>query len=384
MRSGCGDRAGGPIVVLLALTACSGEGDPAGAPGPARPPPARSDRTISDRLPTEPRADDALAAELASAPGRIAFVLERGERKEIHLCRPDGGERRLLAADPAADLFPAAASTGDSLLAVRTTGGESDAHRESLIALPLEPAAAPPGQLATAGRIRNPGLAATGDFAIVESDARSVRDLYRVTVPGGELERLTDSRHGNFEPSLSPDGKRIVFVSSRDGNAEIYAMPSGGGAQTRLTAFHRDDWSPIYSPRGDRLAFLSAREGAARVFLMKPDGTGQRRLAADWDAEVEEESPAFSPDGTRLALVARRPGGVAEVWVAEIASGRRWPVSPADARDATPAWSPDGRYLVFASHASGGADLVVARAEGGAAVRITRDPAPEWLPRWLP
>jgi len=363
MPFACGSRlaSAGIACLLPALALACDRTEP--APGPARP-------AARARPATDPPV------------GEIVFITERAGRAEIHAIRPDGGARRTLAASPGADLFPATGAGSTWLLAIRTTGGESDAHQEQLAT--LEPTGRLTAPLLTAGRVRNPSMPRDGRWVAVESDLRSFRDIYRVPLAGGPARRLTDSRHGNFEPAVSPGGEQIAFTSSRDGNAEIYIMPAGGGRQTRLTAFHRDDWSPVWSPDGASLAFLSAREGPARVFLMRPDGTGQRRLLADWDQPIEEEAPAFSPDGSRLALVARRVDGGGEVWVADLRSGRRWPISADRARDATPAWSPDGRHLVFTSESGGQSDLQIAAAEGGGRrSRLTSDPAPEWLPRWI-
>ena len=339
----------------------------------------------------EPEAERARSApapdpkrELAALPGEIAFISEPAGRAEIHAVRPDGSGRRVVAAAPEADFFPVRGERG-ALLAIRTTGGESPAHREELVTIGAGPGEAGVGAgigapLHAAGRIRNPSPGP--GWVAFESDHQSFRDIHRIALAGGPVLRLTDSRHGNFEPAVSPDGKSIAFTSSRDGNAEVYAMSADGSRQTRLTAFHRDDWSPLWSPSGDALAFLSAREGTGRIFLMRPDGTGQARLLAAWDEEIEEETPTWSPDGTRIALVARRSDGTSEVWVAD-RKGKRWPVSEDRSRDTTPAWSPDGRFVVFASRSGRESHLVIARADGsGKPIAITSG-AIDWLPRWI-
>jgi WD40 repeat protein len=375
MPSGCAERRGGigwPVAALICVAASACR-DRAGEERAGAPPAAEPRAVLPRAAVPEPPPD----ADLAALP-EIAFVSESDGRAEIHAVRPDGSGRRVVAASPDASVYPAAGAGPAWLLTIRAGGGEA-AHREQLGALDHEGRAT---ALMTAGRIRNPSASPDG-WVAVESDRESFRDIYRVPLAGGPARRLTSSRHGNFEPAVSPDGSRIAFTSSRDGNAEIYAMRADGGRETRLTAFHRDDWSPVWSPAGDALAFLSDREGPARVFLMRPDGTQLRRLLGDWDAEVEEEAPVFSPDGSQLALVARRADGGGEVWVADARSGRRWPLSRDGARDSTPAWSPDGRYLVFASQTDGQSDLYVARAAGGQSPRrLTRDPAQEWLPRW--
>ena len=369
------------------VCACAGEaGEPAAASRPeeaSRPVETARAAPAASVAASTPAAAAAADPALAALPGEIVFVSERAGRAEIHAIHPDGTGHRVIAAAPDADLFPTAASGAGWLFAIRTTGGETDAHREELIAIDqADRAAAPP--ILTAGRVRNPSQAPGAPWLAVETDRESFRDIYRVSLTGGAPRRLTDSPHGNFEPAVSPDGRLIAFTSSRDGNAEIYVMAADGGREARLTAFHRDDWSPVWAPAGDILSFLSAREGPARVFLMRPDGTEQRRLLGDWDAEVEEDAPTFSPDGVLLALVVRRADGGGEVWVADPRTGKRWPVSAAGARDSSPAWSPDGHYLVYASEVDGQSDLFVARADRarGGPVRITADAAQDWLPRW--
>src|SRR5689334_9763065 len=162
------------------------------------------------------------AAERARLGGEIWFAAER-ERMETMAVRADGTGLRVV--------------DGDDVLA----------------------------NLARGGGFARMAIDARGRFAVLESDRASFRDLWRFDLRTGAATRLTDDPAGNFEPALSPDGKRIVFASSRDGNAEIYVMDAAGGAARRLTFFHRDDWSPTWSPDGKRIAFVSDREGTPRI-----------------------------------------------------------------------------------------------------------------------
>jgi Tol biopolymer transport system component len=153
-------------------------------------------------------------------------------------------------------------------------------------------------------------------------------------------------------------------VSSRDGNAELYR-----GGQ-RLTAFHRDDWQPTPSPDGTTLAFLSDREGPSRIFLMSPDGTSLRRLTERID-DVDEGEPAWSRDGGRLAYVAS-----GQVYVRDLASGTERAISGG----AEPAFSPDGNWLAIARTRGSDSDVVAIPLAGGAPQLVARSAR---LPRWL-
>jgi TolB protein len=75
-------------------------------------------------------------------------------------------------------------------------------------------------------------------------------------------------------PHVSPDGKRLVFSSTRDGNYEVYVSDRDGGNVKRLTNHPRQDIRPRFAPDGKRIAFVSNRSGNYDVWLMNVDGTG--------------------------------------------------------------------------------------------------------------
>ena len=93
------------------------------------------------------------------------------------------------------------------------------------------------------------------------------------------IKDLTTQEQGdNRFPRVSPDGRKVVFTSYRDGNAEIYLMSADGGAVTRLTSSIGDDEAASWSSNGSQLAFASNRDGDYEVFVMSADGSGQAQL----------------------------------------------------------------------------------------------------------
>ncbi len=226
--------------------------------------------------------------------------------------------------------------------------------------------------------VRNPVV--TGDTLIVETNQHGFRELYRIGADGKDV-RLTQNREGNFEPSLAPDGKSLVFTSSRDGDSEVYRMPTSGGAATRLTAFHKDDWSPLWSPNGALIAFLSDREGPPRIFLMVPDGTDQSRFTAETDPDAIEDLPRWSPDGKRLAFT--RSTGIVQRVVIE-----NQVLTPEGFSDRDLAWSPDGTMLALLRHPItsgklGPAVLTFVRISDGQLLSTDPRVSP-FLVRWMP
>ena len=120
-------------------------------------------------------------------------------------------------------------------------------------------------------------------------------DIYVMNIDGSDVTRLTTTKAQNTSPSWSPDGRKITFVSSRDGNFELYMMgyPDGteakGGIPVRLTNTAEYEWSPTWSPDGRYIAFTSLRDHVDenyQVYIMAPDGSNQTRVTNDQGDDI--------------------------------------------------------------------------------------------------
>ena len=153
----------------------------------------------------------------------------------------------------------------------------------------------------------------------------------------------------NVSPALSPDGRRVAFLSARDlFSIDLYvADVDSGRIVRRLT-------STAVDPHFESLQFIAS--------------------AGTWD-----------PSGTQLA-VAAVSGGKPELAIYDVDSGRRTrEIELSDLDAATnPAWSPDGRRIAFIGLTGGVTDLYVVNAEGGVLTRLTDDPFAELQPSWSP
>lgn len=332
--------------------------------------------------------DTLTTAERAEIPASIVFVSERDGTKDVRAIRPDGrGDRALVRGRH--DDFPAAISPDGRLVAVVTTRDSAGRHYERLSVVRIAGGAARHFPLGVA-RARNPSWSPDGRWLAVESDLHGFADILRLplTATGSAVStarRLTSAREGSYEPSVSPRGDRIAFVTSRDGDAEVYVMRADGSGVRRLTASHRDDWGPAWSPDGRTIAFLSARQGIDRIFLVEADGTRTRTLVRSRRPpgdRAQESSPAWSPDGTRIAFVTHNAGERARIWLADVRTGERRALTDGGNAATDPAWSPDGRFLAFTSDRDGDAELYLMRADGSGQTRLTRAPGADWLPRW--
>ncbi len=116
------------------------------------------------------------------------------------------------------------------------------------------------------------------------------------------------------DPAISPDGSRVAFVSTRDGNPEIYVMDADGTNLTRVTNDPQPDGRPVFTPDGAGLVFQSQRTVAGKQFLeiytAALDGTGLKALTTD----SLNQTPTVSPDGGTIAYASTRNKN-SDIWL---------------------------------------------------------------------
>jgi eukaryotic-like serine/threonine-protein kinase len=201
------------------------------------------------------------------------------------------------------------------------------------------------------------------------------------------FEHLTEEPGVESDPSLSPDGKSVVFVSSSRGNEDIFLLRVGGRNPDDLTADSpAADYAPAFSPDGESIAFRSERAGGG-IFVMGATGESVRRVT-DFGFD-----PAWSPDGKEIVVdtePVRDPmsrASLSSLWAVPSMGGAKRLVAKGDA--VGPRWSPHGRRIAFwGLHWPGSQrDIWTVAADGSQAdapVPVTDDPALDWSPEWSP
>lgn len=173
-------------------------------------------------------------------------------------------------------------------------------------------------------------------------------DIFIYTIETGEIRNVTNSSSFNADPAFSPDSKRLVFVSNRDGDPEIYSINIDGTDVRRLTSSPKIDAHPSFSPDGTQILFGSERENEnGDLYVMNSDGTGVTKVLG-WDKSNETACPgSWSPDGTQIAFYSDRNGKDDIYRVSAETVRPKIVVSDPDSDLRLAAYSPDGRKIVY-------------------------------------
>lgn len=183
----------------------------------------------------------------------------------------------------------------------------------------------------------SPRFSPDGGSIIYSLEQNGNTDLYRMSVSGGGVERLTNSPAIETAPSYSPDGSQIVFESDRSGSQQIYVMSASGGEPVRISNGDGRYGTPVWSPRGDLIAFTKQSGGRFFIGVMRTDGSEERDLTASY----LDEGPTWAPNGRVLMFTRESPGaaGAAKMYTVDI-TGRNLKAVAGAGGASDPTWGP--------------------------------------------
>jgi tricorn protease len=185
-------------------------------------------------------------------------------------------------------------------------------------------------------------------------------DIWTVSRDGGDAQRLTAGVGLESYPVFSPDGETIAFAGQYEGNLDVYVVPATGGIPRRLTHHPDPDVPVCWTPDGKSVIFRSTRTSSGRFsqLLSVPISGGH---PTELPLPMGEEG-SFSPDGKRIAYTplsnkpqypgAYRPlrnyrGGTASpLWIAYLADSSITKVPRTDSNDFNPMWIGDRVYFL--------------------------------------
>jgi eukaryotic-like serine/threonine-protein kinase len=267
-----------------------------------------------------------------------------------------------------------------------------------LVAVPFDPrrlAAMGAAVPVVEGVLQSPSIGAaqysfstTGSLVYVSGGVQAAqRRLVWVSRNGAE-QPLAAPVHAYFAPRLSPDGRRVA-VGILEPEPQNWLYDLARETLTRLTFEGDYNSVPVWTPDGKRIAFISNKEGPLNIFWQLADGSGGlERLTT---SEYIHTPQSFSPDGQLLAFYEVNPTTQRDIWVLRMGGPSLGPTQARMAQlflrtpfdESAPCFSPEGHWLAYISNESGRYEVYVQPYPGpGGKYQISTEGGTE--PVWNP
>jgi TolB protein len=225
---------------------------------------------------------------------------------------------------------------------------------------------------------KNGGIA----YSAFDFDRGPDDTIYTINPGGGAKTQLTRG----YQPSYSPNGKKIAYTLFGGADSEIYTINVGGDAMTQLTHNNNDENFPSYSPNGKRIAYTRttyrrvtptvSADPIDEIFTVKVGGGAKTKVTIGSD-------PSFSPDGKRIVYYAydktaskRLPD--TEIYTINVGGGHKTQLTHNNKDEFTPDYSPHGKRIVYAGlegleRNDAESDIYTIKAGGGGKTQVTNN-----------
>lgn len=202
----------------------------------------------------------------------------------------------------------------------------------------------------------------------------STYDIFMADLNGKIVKQLTHSKGYDAEATISPDGKKMIYTSVKDGDIELYMMDLQTGAEKRITSAPGYDGGAWFSPDGKKIIWRASRPQTPEALQSYKDLLGENLVAptqmeiyiADADGSNVHQvtqlgqanwAPAFMPDSKHIIFASNheyKRGFPFNLYTMQEDGGRLQKISRDKGFDAFPMFSPNGQQIVFCSNRNNG------------------------------
>jgi Tol biopolymer transport system component len=303
--------------------------------------------------------DPDLRALPAATPRRVRDLIRRCLQKDPARRLRDIGDAAIELDDAASE--PAEAS-GPAAARVARSGSAPIAWTVAVLAVVVAAAAwifrrpEPPREVAApmrfslvtnfAGVEAQPSLSPDGRQVAFVSNRTGQWDLHVSLVTGGEPVPVTSDANVESRPRWSPDGTKLLYARLNDnGTQDIWVMSALGGPTRQVVA---NAFSPAWSAEG-RIAYSSGN----LIWMADADGANARAVTQPEPPPIFHDQPAFDHTGRRLVFIRRRLGPRSELALLDLDTSKVRNLTDDDALALSPVWSADDRFVFFSSSRGG-------------------------------
>jgi Tol biopolymer transport system component len=232
----------------------------------------------------------------------------------------------------------------------------------------------------------NPTVSPDGRLIAFVSNRTGSPDIYVVAAEDGPVRQLTHSPEDEGRPMWSPDGRAVRYTVTNGNKTRVYAVAVETADVEEIGIVNGRGGS--VSPDRRRVVYMSGDWAASRLAVANLDGTDERLLTTSEQTQVAW-NPQFSPDGAWVAFTGQDTNRQLHVFVVNVkGEGLRQLThfSAEEGRAQVPAWSADGQQIAFQLSRKGVSELWRVPFAGGDPVPILKSGTAilEEVPTWFP
>jgi TolB protein len=210
-------------------------------------------------------------------------------------------------------------------------------------------------------------------------------EIYEMRLEDGSVKRLTNVLGVKNAPEVSPNGSQIVFTrwSPNTDQHQIMLMGRDGGNMENIPQIF--GWDPTWSPDGKQILFASDRRGSTQLYTVSPNG---RNLKAITSLPAIRGRSDWSSDG-QLIVTYSGPSWNRELYIMNADGSNVRQLSPSGGNSQGPSFSPDGKWVAFTAYFDNygddhGCEIYIIRVDGTDMRRLTNNDYCDYQPRWGP
>jgi TolB protein len=239
---------------------------------------------------------------------KIIFVSDRNTRgkktvKEVYMMDFDGKNVSQLTNHGGIVLSPSMSSDGKSL--IYSLISSNDRKRTNYLYL-MDMKTKESRVISSKEGINSGAVFLSGGKSIALTLTVSGNaEIYEMELGSGETRKITSHFSADVDPSITPDGSLMSFLSDRPGKAMIYTLDPRGTEKNvkRISFVGQFNATPRFSPDGKEIVFSSWLDNSFDLFRISADGQGLSRLTKDFGSN---EDPSYSNDGEFIAFTSQR------------------------------------------------------------------------------
>ena len=225
-----------------------------------------------------------------------------------------------------------------------------------------------------------PGICAS-KIAFV-AQVGKIKEIYECGYAGADVKKLTNNKSLSLEPNWSKDKNFLVYTYFHDHYTDVVGLKSTDKKTYKLAGFPGLNSGGSISPNGKYLAVVLSRDGQVELYIKNIFGKGVKRLTHD---EAVEGSPCWSPSGLKICFVSDKSLRRPRLYIVDINSGKTFQIHTVGSETVTPDWSSVGNKIVYSARFGKQFTLAVYDIKSRRSSTVKINAAGNWMsPSWAP